>query len=360
MKIFLTFFFLLFFSVAVWAQNITSNENHNELFDPVSDTLQLASIFDHEKPLNLSLKYDISAFIKNKQKGEYLPAELKIHLNENDSIVKNIRLKARGNFRRGHCFFPPIYLNFKTDPIQNTDLAGIKKIKMVTHCSSAKSADAYIMKEYLAYKIFNQITDKSFRVKLLNIKYIDTGKKERNYERRGFLIEPLDLLVKRTNSVEIESEYVREEHVLQFETDVVALFEYLIANTDWRIKGGHNMKYMKSLTSVTPQVIPVPYDFDYAGFVGTHYSFPQEWTSIDDVKEREYLGYCRNNYEDYERAIEVFANKKDVILETITQFPYLDKKEKKSLIKFCQDFFDLVDRPDIFVNILERECRTDF
>lgn len=360
MKHFVVGFVFFCLPFLVWPQTIESNENENDLFDPVAETLNVESIFDDEEALDLTLKYDITAFIKNKQKGEYLPAELTIHINENESIVKEIRLKARGNFRRGHCFFPPIYLNFKTDPIENTDLAGIKKIKMVTHCSSGKSADGYIMKEYLAYKLYNQITENSFRVKLLNINYIDTGKKERNYQRRGFLIEPLDLLIKRTNSVEIQPEYVREEHALQFETDLVALFEYLIANTDWRIKGGHNMKYIKSLTSVTPQVIPVPYDFDYSGFVGTHYSFPQEWTSIDDVTEREYLGYCRQDEEDYRRAIEVYREKQDEIIENIQNFEYLDHREKKNLISFCDEFFRLVNDPNSFVSILSQECRTDF
>ena len=64
-------------------------------------------------------------------------------------------------------------------------------------------------------------------------------------------------------------------------------------------------------------VTPVPYDFDYAGFVGTSYSHPQTWTSIETVTEREYLGYCRDKEQDYLKAIELFVQKKEAIMETI-------------------------------------------
>ncbi|MEN8117731.1 MAG: hypothetical protein ABFS16_12170 [Bacteroidota bacterium] len=349
----------LLWSVGILAQTTDSLEQ-TSLFEPISEVLSELTIFDNEKPLDLTLKYDITSFIKKKQKGEYLDAEFRLHINETDSIVKNIRLKARGNFRRGHCFFPPIYLNFKTDPIKTSELEEIKKIKLVTHCSGSKAYQEYILKEYLAYKIYNVITNYSLRVKLLNINYIDTGKKKRNYQRPGFLIEPVDLLTKRTNSVEVDGIYIRENNVVEADADIAALFQYLIANTDWRIKGGHNMKYVKSLEDISTKVIPVPYDFDYSGFVGTTYSIPQEWTSIDNVKEREYLGYCRKNEQDYLNTITLFAEKENEIMETINSFHYLDEKDRRNLVKYIEDFFKLAERPDVFVNILKRECRTNF
>ncbi|MCF6358190.1 MAG: hypothetical protein L3J54_10330, partial [Draconibacterium sp.] len=313
-------------------------------------------LFREYIPIDLTLKYDITSFIKNKVKGKYLDAELIVQYKDY-SATKNIRLKARGNNRRDQCFFPPIYLNFKTSPIQNTELKGIKKIKLVTHCSSSKSYTGYILKEYLVYKLYNILTDYSFRVKLLNMNYIDTGQKERNYERFGILIEPLDLLIKRTESIEIEANVIKATDVIEEEADLVALFQYMIGNTDWRIKVGHNTKFIKSLTKVTPQVSPIPYDFDYAGFVGTHYSHPQEWTSIENVRDREYLGYCRDNDEAYLKVIRKFIDKKDEILETINSFNYLDERERESLVKYIESFYSQIEDTKDFLYILKNECR---
>jgi hypothetical protein len=141
------------------------------------------------------------------------------------------------------------------------------------------------------------------------------------------------------------------------ETEVV-LFQYMIGNTDWRFKGGHNHKYLKSLTSVTTDVIPVPYDFDYAGLVNTSYAIPQEWTSIKTITEREYLGYCRNDDEAYLPAIDYLNDKKDEILQLIEDFKYLDDKDKRKLIRYIEDFYDLTENPVVMRNIMKRECRS--
>lgn len=352
--------FIAFFTHGVLAQNNNKEtQEHlpfNSEIDAVVDTLKDIRIFDEETPMNMVLKYDITSFIRNKMKGEYLDAELEIEYKGYTS-KKDIRLKARGNNRRETCFFPPIYLNFKTDPIENSELEGFKKVKLVTHCSTAKSYTDYILREYLVYKIYNILTENSLRARLLNIKYIDTGKKERNYEKHGILLEPIEVLVERTNAVEINGEFVRSNDVLEEQADMVALFQYFIGNTDWRIKGGHNTKFVKSLTAISPKVTPVPYDFDYAGFVGTSYSHPQAWTSIETVQEREYMGYCRSNEGDYMKAINLFIEKKEEILETIKSFEYIDEKEEKSLLNYVEQFYSLAEKPKVLIGILKRECR---
>ena len=356
MKIKLLFLLLFFLPFFLQAQDSLNYATLSE----VSDTVPNIDIFGNDELLHLTLKYDISSFIKNKQKGEYLDAELTVSYKDIPPVIKNIRLKARGNFRRGQCPFPPIYLNFKTDPIKNSELKGSKKIKIVTHCSQSKSYDIYLLREYLAYKMYNELTNNSFRVKLLDITYIDTGKKQKNYHNYGFIIEPVELVAKRNESVEIEPIIVRGENIIEENADQVAFYEYMIGNTDWRFKGGHNMKYLKSLNQLTEKVTAIPYDFDFSGLVNTNYSFPQEWTSLKDVRTREYLGYCRNSDDEYRKIINLYLNKKDRILETIQSFKYLDEKEKKSLIKYIDGFYSELSRPEKFISLLKAQCRTDF
>ena len=340
--------------------NLNDTLNDQSLLEPVVDTIPEINIFGSEEPLKITLKYDITSFMKNKNEGDYLDAILQIHYSETQTVTKNIRLKARGNFRRGQCMFPPIYLNFKTDPFENSELKGIKKMKLVTHCSPSKTGENYILKEYLAYKIYNTLTDNSFRVRLLDITYIDTGKKAKNYHKYGFLIEPEELVAERNKSIEIDPILMREQNVVEADADRVALFQYMIGNTDWRIKGGHNMKCLKSLTQITDKVIPLPYDFDFSGFVDTNYSFPQSWTSIKEVTEREYMGYCRDDEQEYLDNINYFLNDEDKIFELIDNFKMLDEKEKKSLSRFIQSFYYEISKPEKFVQTLESQCRTNF
>jgi hypothetical protein len=359
MKAFLIVLFLFVFSFSSFAQSgkldVSDTLSYSSSIDPVTDTVPDISIFDDDTPIDLILKYDITSFIKNKMKSEYIDAELHIDYNGHET-TKNIQLKARGNRRKEVCFFPPIYLNFKSDPLETSEMKGIKKIKMVTHCSTSKQSTAYLLKEFLVYKLYNILTDNSLRVRLLNITYIDTGKKKRNYEKYGFLIEPVELLTKRTNSTEIDGSVVRSNNLIEEDADLVALFNYMIGNTDWRFKTGHNMKFIKSLTEFTQRVIPIPYDFDYSGFVDTHYATPQEWTSIKDVKEREYTGYCREK-EEYVELIELFNAKKDEMLQTIDSFDYLPENERNRLNSYINEFFNMAKRPDRLASTLRTQCR---
>jgi hypothetical protein len=177
--------------------------------------------------------------------------------------------------------------------------------------------------------MYNALSPLSFKVRLLDIQYIDTGKRQKNYRKTGFAIEPLELVAERNNSVIIDPMVVKAQNIKEESADLVALFEYMIGNTDWMFRSGHNIRYLKSLDEFTDKVAAVPYDFDFSGFVNTNYSFPQEWASVDHVMKREFLGYGRNNDNNYRKTIDLFIEKKEEIIEIINSSPFIDEKEKK-------------------------------
>jgi hypothetical protein len=237
-------------------------------------------------------------------------------------------------------------------------LQGINKIKVVTHCTTGKNNDNIVLKEYLVYKLYNILTEKSFRVRLLDITYIDTGKKQQQYRETGFAIEPVDLVAKRLNCVLVDPMVVRGVNIVEEDADRSALFQYMISNTDWRFKSGHNTKFMKSLTDITSKVIAVPYDFDFSGFVDASYAFPQSWSTSESLFQRDYLGYCRDNDEFYMKSIELFLSKKDQIMKMISTFSLLPEKERKGVEQFTEEFFKEAKDPKDLISTLKRECRT--
>jgi len=314
--------------------------------------------FEGDEVWDVSLEFDVWSFIKTKKDEEYFDTVFKLYLNNGDTITRNIRLKSRGNFRRDNCFFPPIRLNFKNDSIPNSGLNG--KVKLVTHCTGTKKSEKFVTREYLAYKMFNVLSDTSYKVRFLNIRYIDTGPRKKNYNGVGFLIEPLESLAKRTETEIIEENLVSKKNLFDKEADVLALFQYMIGNTDWKIKGGHNMKYLKPDDLPGLKVVPVPYDFDFSGFVGTSYSIPQDFTTLTNVFDREYLGYCRNDDDSYLKAIQTFEVKKSKILNVIEGCQIISKKERKYLSAYLNEFFKAIEEPEVFMRTLKRECRIDF
>lgn len=336
---------------------LVAQEADSALFSPVADTLSLQRVFEDVEPLLVTMKYDISSFVRRKNKSEYLDAELTV-VSESFEKTKDIRLKARGNFRKNHCFFPPIYLNFKSDPIEGSELEGIKKIKLITHCQVSSANTNYILREYLAYKMFNVLTDYSFRVRLLDVNYIDTGKKGRHYQKYAVVIEPIELVASRNASIEIDGHFASHANIIADRADVVAMFQYMIANTDFRFKGGHNMKYLKTITDINQQMTPVPYDFDFAGMVGAFYAAPQEWADVESIDDRVYLGYCRPE-EAFREVVGLFLDHKEELLSVVREFEYLSERERNATLRYLDGFFYEIESVNRFVFRLEAECRDD-
>ncbi len=341
----LTVVILLIFVYPALSQDYISN-------DSVSHDLQ---IFESEKPLNWSLTFDIRKFRKEKLDGDKLPAVLKV-VHQNEIIQKDIHLKARGVARKEICYFPPIKLKLKdvfpTDPY----LSQIKNQKLVTHCSMSKSYIQTILREYLIYKIFNIITDKSFQVQLVDMNYIDSEDNVKPFRRYAFLIEDVDILANRNNSFVVKSENLRMRNVNRLSMIQLSLFQYMIGNVDWSITKLHNIKLLRVNELGEDLPYAVPYDFDYAGFVNATYAINVQNKDISSVKTRMFVGICYDK-EDYEVIAKRFSAKKNEINSLINNFELLEPKTKKKISKYINDFHDLIEQPDFYEEYVLPVCK---
>ncbi len=273
---------------------VFSQEEETDNF--YSDTLSTqVDLFSEEEPLEITLAFDIKSYQRNKFEGEYLPVQLTYHVNDTLDINKKVRVKARGEFRRAHCILPPFWLNIKKAEVGNKYLEGTNKIKIVTHCKDSKQYEQYVIKEYLAYKIYNEISLYSFRVRLIRMKYIDTGRKNKETSSLAFMIEPEDMMTERLGVNSVKSDVVSMRYTDTLMMDVVALYMYMIGNADYSVAGRHNLKLIRRMDPVNPLPVPVPYDFDYSGLVNAYYAVPGENLGLTSVTQRYYLGPCRND-----------------------------------------------------------------
>lgn len=321
----------------------------------ISDTIkQDFGLFDSDEILNISLRFDISYYKKKKPKDEYMNAVLTYYISSTDSISKEVRLRSRGNLRYGYCNFPPIRLNFETAEFKDTEFRNINKLKMVTHCETGN--EIYLFKEYLAYKLFNLLTNYSFRVRLARVNYINTAKECKPIETYAFFIEPLEMLAKRNNSVPVNTSNLTQKNIYPEMMDRMAIFNYMIGNTDWSVPIKHNCEFLAGLNpDNSGYAIIVPYDFDYSGFVDADYSVPYKGLNLTSVRERRYLGICRSR-DVYLNALKEFVDKKEEFYSLINEFPLLDKKTKKVMIRYIGDFYDQIDRNNTIIYEMMNGC----
>lgn len=297
-------------------------------------------LFEEDDPIEITLRFDLATYFRTKPKEDYLKANITFHLSETDSITKDIRLRTRGIFRNQFCVFPPIVLNFKNVDFGYTDLNKISKLKMVPQCSSGKDKEDYILREYLAYKLFSVLTDTSFRVRLITINYVDTKKNRKPIRQYGFFIEPLAMLTERTNCVEVESLTLTQKTIVPRIMDRMAIFNFMIGNYDWSIPGQHNVQIIKSLVfSPNSLGIAIPYDFDWTGLVNASYAIPAENVGTENVRERIFQGVCRSR-EVYEKELDLFLEKKEEFYKVINEFPYINQKVKRDMTGYLDEFFN--------------------
>jgi hypothetical protein len=341
---------ILFLILPVKGQNDTIDSPLTAI-----DTLsQDFGLFTKDDILDVTMRFDITNYQRKKPKDEYMPATLTYYLSDKDSIYKEISLRSRGIMRHGYCSFPPIQLNFKKQGSQDNDTEEIEKIKMVTHCMSGN--EDYLIKEYLIYKLYNVLTDLSYRVRFIRVEYINTYKRSKPINTYAFLIEPTEMLTGRTNSVEEKSPDLSRRSIIRESLDRVAIFNYMIGNTDWSVRGQHNCKILLPPDVIRPYPgMIVPYDFDYAGLVDADYAVPAEKLGLKSVRERHYDGMCRSE-DDIINALREFTEKKEEFYRVINEFPLINDKEKKEMIGYLDSFYNRFDKRNSIVTDILRDC----
>lgn len=314
-----------------------------------------ASIFEDQAPLELELTGPLWTLIKNKKDDTERPFILR-----SGEFEFELKVKARGNSRMRVCEFPPLRFNFKKTDTIGTLFEGQDKLKLVTRCKKGDRAEADVLEEYAAYRIFSLLSDISYRVRLVHLNYNDTdGRLKKEYgSSYGFLIEPLDQLVSRVGGSLSEVPAVPLGHIDEKQAALVYVFQYLIANTDWSfVKADtdesccHNIELIK----IGSKQFPVPYDFDLAGIVNATYAKPDPSLKIKKVWQRLYRGFCTEP-DVLRAALNTISSKKGQVLGIVANLPGLTEREKEKKIEYLDEFFGKAGDQNRIVKSFEKTC----
>jgi hypothetical protein len=322
------------------------------------DTLDVyADLFYIREPLHLTMKFDMKEFGRTRRDEKYHDAELTCHVTDSFHVTHPVRVRARGIYRRDNCTVPPYWLNIRYSGIEAEDLQDVVKMKVVTRCKSNTSHENLVLREYLTYQIYNLLSDYSFNTRLVRIKYIDTGRKNRESEDWGFIIEPNNKMAERNDAMIVDSDKLSIRTVNKEIMDKVAFYSYMIGQGDFSVTGQHNLKILALKEYGPTGFIPVPYDFDYCGLVNAEYAIPgDDNLGIENVRERYYLGACRDE-DTHRRTINWLASYQDEITELILNFEYLPEKEKIDLVGYLDSYFVDAERESFIKFKINPTCR---
>jgi len=313
--------------------------------------------FTDQSILPITLVTEMSKIFRDKnnlKKTNRYPTRFSCIMPDSTVINEQIQTEIRGHLRRDYCYIPPLRLIFKTNDSSSSVLSPLKSLKLVNGCMLTNMYNQYVLMEYLIYKIYNLLTEKSFRVRLLEVTYIDSSGTKKPIKNYGFFIEDVNEMAKRNNCREYSTGRPKSETTDRKQMTLVALFQYMIGNTDWSVTVRHNIKTIISKEDSTSRPFAVPYDFDYSGLVNTDYSIPDANFEIKSVTERLYRGYPRT-MEELNETLTLFNKQKDSIFSLINSFELLSKANRKYMISYLEQFYSLIKSPgSVKYNFIDR------
>jgi hypothetical protein len=326
-----------FYCILLGILTLSCSSSDEDTSGGIGNTGFFTSIY-RNTPIEATLIFDLDSLIQYKESGKEVQGTLSLNLEEQLTIP--VELRARGVFRKKHCPFPPIRLQLKKAATLKNDWGDYRNYKLVTHCFDTTTTDELLLREFLIYKMYEQLSDMSFKTQLLRMQYLIEGDTLRHF---AILIENELEMSERLGLQEMDIRKTRLKSIHFDHYKKFVLFQYMVGNTDWNLKEGHNTKYVLEDDSDTPIIIP--YDFDCSGLVNAPYAMPYSTLPIEDVRQR-YFMYQGKKTDDFDSTISGFIEQKESFYFLVNSFPYLSDYAKNDVLTYIGEFYEIIEDPD--------------
>ncbi len=312
-------------------------------------------LFASDELMKITIEGPLRALSRDRaEEGERRPGRLTFTGSEGVSTTLEVDLQPRGQSRRDRdvCTFPPLWVHFEKKSVKDTVFAKQNKVKMVTYCRSPKGFQDYIVKEYLVYRVFNVLSDASFRARLLEVTFTEEGSNAKPLVRYGFFIEHKKRLAKRLDlKIQEPMDRIPRAALEPEQAAIAELFQYMVSNTDFSFIAPpendnccHNAVLFGEDDQVAPVYVPIPYDFDRTGLVDPPNGQPAAELGQRSFRQRVYRGFCRSP-EYLEKAIARTVEARADIEALIREEPALGSRAKDGALKYIAGYYDVVNDP---------------
>jgi len=305
----------------------------------IISTTSEKGLFDSDELIEITLKGNVRELLNDRSdKPKYHPITLSYKKTDGSEISMPVEMRTRGHFRKlkENCTYAPLLIKFsKNETHASSIFSEQSKLKLVMPCAG----DDYIVREWLAYKIYNLVSSQSFRARLVKVRLEDAKSKKPVSPFYGILLEEEKQMAAR-NKATLTEQKLKPQQTQRESFLRMAVFQYLIGNTDWSVEYLQNIKLIK--TDKSSLAITVPYDFDHSGIVNAPYARPAEELLMNSVQERRYRGYCLPDLKDFEAIITLYNKLKKDIYDLVNSCRYLDAKSLKATIKYLDEFYKTI------------------
>ncbi|MDQ3016571.1 MAG: hypothetical protein M3R25_07635, partial [Bacteroidota bacterium] len=212
---------------------------------------------------------DWKALERKKMDKAYIPATAHVGA-VTGAQEMNLKVKTRGHMRLSICAYPPLKLKFNKSDLSLRACSDMNEMDLVHPCHNGEAYDQFLLREYLAYKLYRLLSPYSFETRLIRMHYLNSDKTEEHEPTYAFLVENEEELVDRLNGKRYNSSTISRNSIEHESYLLMSLFQFMIGNTDWHMPSRHNLEFI--VIQGHPLLISVPFDFDYSGLVSAPYA----------------------------------------------------------------------------------------
>jgi hypothetical protein len=326
-------------------------------------------LFESHAVLELSIPLDFSALCRPREDPDcdYAPTRLEYVDEHGDSQSLPIEVRIRGGWRSlsKNCSAPLLFIRFDSAHTAGTPFQDQTMLPLTTHCGRGISLEEartkqtrstweqYLLKEYLAHRLYNVITPVSLNARLVQMTYPNPEKPDRKIRNFAFFTEHFESVARRNGYVLLERGSFAAEKLDLESAAQVAMFEFMIGNTDWSIVRERNIALLEKPDG---SQVPLPFDFDMSGLVDAYYAGPAPSLPIDNVRERYYLGFCETG-NSLETLFETYLIRKDALLATVDEIPELDSRSCRTTRRFLGEFFETLEASEYCSDLVVKQCQ---
>ncbi len=283
----------------------------------------------------LKIETDWGLLLKNKLQEEYQPVTLSFTGPDGRETTVECRMRARGNTRKKVCTIPPVKIKIPKKQLKALGFNSSNDLKLVLPCQGGRFDQDCLLREEMAYRLYELIHPVHLRTKVIRLQHWE-GQAE-SHDFLAFLVEDEEEFEDRLGGKIINRGRIRYAGLDREAYLRMVFFQYMIANTDWGIQNRHNLETIK--VPGYERLIAVPYDFDYAGMVGTSYAIPHESMPIKSVTDRHFRGESITK-EEVRKMRAFFLEHKAAVLQHCDSMPFFHKRAGRQTRKFVEEFFD--------------------
>ncbi len=311
-------------------------------------------LFEADSMLELTMTVNLDALCRPSEDPDcdYVPSTFQYRDSSGEEQTVPISIRRRDGWRALHtnCQVPTLFVRFTAEDASGTPFENQTTLALTSHCGKGLVPDnvesptlpdhfeRYVINEYLGYRLYNLVTDASLKTRLVRMTYVDPDNARLSFTRDAFFSEHFAALAERLETRLLPQGSFNPAQLDQPAADQMALFQFMIGNTDWSIAQQENIILLEG---VDGRQIPVLFDLDLSGLVNAHYATPAPGLPIKAVTQRYFMGECRENT-DWEALFAKFEGLRSAILTELSGTPGLGRGDRRMTGVFLDEFFHII------------------